>query len=86
MEPLAEGEWGWEGGPPGLGVLRGLDGAGALRLLQLSAHEEAAFPGSGWGEGLACVRTSVPIATHKSFSFIDIPNMPEIQKCFQEAL
>lgn len=51
----------------------GLDGAGALRPAQLSAHEEAAFPGSGWGEGPALLRTSVPITTHKSFSFIDIP-------------
>lgn len=70
MEPLAGR--GWEGGRLAW-VCSGLDGVGALRPAQLSAHEEAAFPGLGWGEGPALLRTSVPITTHKSFSFIDIP-------------
>ena len=70
MEPLAGR--GWEGGRLAW-VCSGLDAVGAPRPAQLSAHEEAAFPGSGWGEGPASQRTSVPITTHKSFSFIDIP-------------
>ena len=68
MEPLAGR--GWEGGRL---VCSGLDGAGAPRPALLSEHEEAAFPGSGWGAGPALQCTSVPITTHKSFSFIDIP-------------
>ena len=70
MEPLAGS--GWEGGCLAW-VCSGLDAAGAPRPAQLSPHEEAAFPGSGWGEGPASQRTSVLITTHKSFSFIDIP-------------